>query len=83
MIRALGGDSEDPVLLLGLSDENWRRLRTGQPISVNVDEMAPGLRVRRVLLIAGETEAAIMDDLRAHLGVENVARPKYGDSRPR
>jgi hypothetical protein len=77
MIRALGGDRADPVLILGLSDENWRRLRAGQPISVDLGELEPGLRTGRVLLLAGETEAAIMDDLRAHLGAENVSPPEY------
>jgi hypothetical protein len=77
MIRGLGGDRADPTLILGLSDENWRRLRGGQPIIVDVGELTAGLRVGRVLLLAGETEAVILDDLRATLGVDNVHPPEY------
>jgi hypothetical protein len=78
MIRALGGPVDDPILILGLSDENQMRLRLGEPITVRLDEMRPGTRVRTVVLVAGETEESIMDDLRASLGVDNVARPEYG-----
>lgn len=65
MIKALGGDPAEPLLVIGLSDENWQRLRAGQPITFDLDALRPGVRARRVLLLGGPTEDSIMDDLRA------------------
>ena len=61
MIKARGetGDGK-PLVLIGLSDENWRRLRTGgdeglgQPIQFNLREL--GLPPMTVAIIAGKTE---------------------------
>lgn len=73
MIKARGetGDGK-PLVLIGLSDENLRRLRTGgdeglgQPIRFNLREL--GLEPTTVVIIAGKTE----DGMRAI--IEEFAR---------
>lgn len=63
MIRAVGhGPNNEPLILLGLSDENIRRLRDGQPIHVLLSEL--GLDVH-VAIFYGETEEQMARDLEA------------------
>jgi hypothetical protein len=50
---------------LGLSDENWRRLRAGQPVLVRLRELDPALPDLAVLVVGGEDEPSIVEDLRA------------------
>lgn len=65
MIKASGGAADGtPLLLLGLSAENCRRLVAGQPILVRADEVDPRLPAVTVLLIGGATEDAIAAELR-------------------
>jgi hypothetical protein len=61
MIRGSGvGKDGKPYALLGLTDENWRRLRTGgdeglgQPIKVELADL--GLPPMTVIIIAGPDE---------------------------
>jgi hypothetical protein len=62
MIKAKGEDEHGhPVLLFGLSGENLRRLRQGQPIKINLAEM--GLAGYAVIFY-GNTEAAMVAHLR-------------------
>lgn len=43
MIRAIGSDEDgQPMVFLGLDDENLRRLTTDQPIRVNLAQLDPG-----------------------------------------
>jgi hypothetical protein len=60
MIKALLGTE---VAILGLSRRNVDLLLSGKPIMVNLAEL--GLRHQQVILIAGETEESILEDLRA------------------
>jgi hypothetical protein len=61
VIKAKGEDEHgNPVLLFGLSAENLRRLRQGQPIKINLAEM--GLTGYAVIFY-GKTEQAMV----AHL----------------
>lgn len=79
MIKALSsGDTLDgsSVLILGLSDENWRRLRAGQPIAVKLDELRPGARARTVLLMGGPTEQALYDELQQHATIRETHGPE-------
>jgi len=51
----------DGSLLFGISAENVKRLKQGQPIHLNLKDM--GLEDREVLIMYGETEQDIMAEL--------------------
>lgn len=72
MIKATARTSDgDTLLILGLSRTNTERLHQDQPIDVNgLDVGLPGIHV---LLIAGETEDAIVEQLAGLIG-ENTIR---------
>lgn len=67
MIKAVGGPpGEPPVLILGLSKTNVERLLSNQPIRISPEEVREmGLQPMTVVLLGGETENHIMEDLRA------------------
>jgi hypothetical protein len=48
-------------LLFGISTENVKRLKLGQPIVFNLKDM--GLEDRKVMIMYGETEQDIMAEL--------------------
>lgn len=63
MLKARGFSTADeiPVVFLGLSDENWRRLREeNQPILCDLAEL--GVYAKAVI-VAGPTEEAIQATL--------------------
>jgi hypothetical protein len=65
MIKAVGrtGDGT-PLLILGLSAENVKRLMNDKPITFNLSEV--GLESMQVAIIGGPTEQFIMEQLIAH-----------------
>lgn len=65
MIKATGrtGDG-DALLLLGLSRANTERLLNGDPIKVYGQDI--GMPSLVVVIVGGETEAAIQADLTEH-----------------
>jgi hypothetical protein len=80
MIKALTPSSAPgpSVMILGLSDENWRHLREGQPIAVKISDLEPDRTVDTVVLIAGATEEEMYEDLRARMPVREVHHPEGG-----
>jgi hypothetical protein len=84
MIKALSepGPDGQRTLILGLSDENWRRLRGGQPIPVALGDLHPSLPNLTVLITGGATEQALMDDLRATGARIATAPPTNGQATP-
>lgn len=54
----------DGTALIGLSRENLERLLGGDPIILQLSDM--GLRRQKIILMAGETEQAIIDELVRH-----------------
>jgi hypothetical protein len=62
---AVSGDGR-PLVLLGLTPENLRRLRGGEPILVDLRELGVDARVS---ITFGQTERALVASLRA-LGLE-------------
>lgn len=56
------------ILVLGLSRENTDRLHQGLPIPVEAAQVDPRLPELTVVLIAGETEEAILAEIREHWG---------------
>lgn len=65
MIKAVAGTTERPTVILGLSAENMRRLLANQPIPVDLKELHPDLPELRIVLLGGETEDDLAEDLRA------------------
>lgn len=62
MIKGKGEDERgDPVLLFGLSSENLRRLRQGQPIRIDLAKL--GMK-GEALIFYGSTEEAMLVRLR-------------------
>jgi len=74
VIKALtpSGAPGPSVVILGLSDENWRRLREGQPIAVKISDLEPDRTVDTVVLMAGATEEEMYEDLRARMPIREV-----------
>lgn len=64
MIKAVLKGRFSNNVILGLSDENWRRLREGQPIMVQLHDLDPELPTLGVILMGGETEESLAEDLR-------------------
>lgn len=61
MIKAKGEDEHgNPVLFLGLSHENLRRLRQGQPIKINLAEMGVAGLTGYAIIFYGKTEEAMV-----------------------
>jgi hypothetical protein len=58
MIKALAGD----MIIIGLSDENMKRLKEDQPIHFNLSEL--GLENREVLIFAGKDEESMAEHFR-------------------
>lgn len=76
MIKAAGttGDGRR-LLVLGLSAENMTRLLLGQPIRLECAEL--GLPDLQVVVVGGQTEQDIADDLVGH-GVVDAATVGLG-----
>jgi hypothetical protein len=74
VIKALSTDRGDGsrTLLLGLSDENWARLRGGKPIPMRLRDLDPALPDLTVILIGGPDEDSMYEDLRANVRITAV-----------
>lgn len=60
----------EPFLLIGLTEENVKRLKDGQPIPISAIEMAVlGLPPMVISIIYGETEEAIKERITG-VGIE-------------
>lgn len=77
MIKAVAND----LVILGLSRGNTERLLEGKPIFVTPESMEGKLK-QAVLLVGGETEEAIMADLRAHPDVFDFSAAKVVGMKP-
>jgi hypothetical protein len=65
VIKAVASGADGaPVVFLGLSRENCTRLLANQPIPVRLRELHPDLPDLTVMLLGGETEDDIAEDLR-------------------
>ena len=64
MIKAVAGSPEAPVVFLGLTRENVTRLLANQPISVILRALDPDLPPLTIVLLGGETETDLLEDLR-------------------
>lgn len=68
MIKAAGSAGDGtPLLLLGLADENLRRLRAGEPVHIRAADLAlMGLPGIELVITHGKDEAAVLTALSAH-----------------
>jgi predicted ThiF/HesA family dinucleotide-utilizing enzyme len=57
-------------LVFGLSEENIKRLKAGQPIAFNLKDM--GLEERRVLITYGETEEDIYKEMTPYIDLDKT-----------
>lgn len=57
-------------LVFGLSEENIKRLKAGQPIAFNLKDM--GLEERRVLITYGETEDDIYKEMTPYIDLDKT-----------
>lgn len=65
MIRAASRkQTGEPVILLGVTEENVNRLKEGKPIRVDLAQFEVGLEGDLVILY-GKTHRAVVDDLNA------------------
>lgn len=62
ILKDTGGDNAKDVIFFGLTRNNVNRLMQGEPILVDLAEI--GLPSRKVVIHFGETEEAIVDEMR-------------------
>lgn len=67
MLKAVGKNAVGvpQTIILGLSRANTERLHANQPIPVRLRELDPSLPDLTVVLLAGETEDDLAEDLRS------------------
>lgn len=70
MIKAVGEAGGKRFLLIGLSDENIRRLINGQPIRFQLPE--PLDPTSNVFIIAGTTEEIMMEQIKESWAAHDV-----------
>lgn len=84
MIKFLGVKDGRPMLGLGLSRGNCRKLLEGKPIFIDLkvllgtSDLRADLNDATVLIFGGETEEAMIEDLKN--GVGEVPVPKVNDT---
>jgi len=54
---------KDKTIIFGLSDENLKRLKKGQPISFSMADLKMGLDDIDVIIFNGRTEEDMMDQI--------------------
>lgn len=67
MFKAKGQNRRtgDPLVILGLSHENLRRLKAGQPIVLNLAELE--LPATEIMIFSGKTEDGMRAQLAEHI----------------
>ena len=76
VIKAAGMAGDRPLLVIGLSAENVRRLQEGQPVSFSTEGMP--LPVLQVLVVVGDTEETITKELSQAMPVRRVVHVPVG-----
>lgn len=57
-------------LVFGLSAENIKRLKDGQPIVINMKDV--GLEERRIMITYGETEEKLYEKMLEHIDINKT-----------
>lgn len=56
--------NKGPVALIGINDENVRRLRAGMPLDIDIKALTPpGTRVNRVVIHLAHTYTDVVKDM--------------------
>lgn len=66
MVKAIVGNQ----IMLGLSDENIKRLKAGQGIKFNMSEL--GLKAMDVMIFQGKDEQTMLDQFRSNIGPDTT-----------
>lgn len=66
MIQAVTRDPDGELgeVVLGLLPRHWGRMRSGETLRVRLTDVHPNLPDLTVVLVGGDTESAILEDLR-------------------
>lgn len=79
MLKAIGKTKDGKrAILLGLSRRNCEKLLEGKPIEVDVGTMCPGFNLI-ICLMADETEAAMLKELRRRGQWPKAVHPVTGE----
>lgn len=70
MVKFTGERDGVPLIGLGLSRENLKRLKDGQPIVVHLADL--NLPPGQILIFYGTTEAAMAKTLLPHIGEDTI-----------
>ena len=81
MVKATLITDKGPIALVGINDENVRRLRAGLPIDINLKELTPpGTRLNRLVLHLAHTYAEVVEDMeKVGMPVEEALRKAAKD----
>jgi hypothetical protein len=69
VIRATFETPQGPIVFLGVTTENVRRLKTGQPIDVDLKPLIRGQIPARVVIAYGETHVEIVETIEHAMAV--------------
>lgn len=82
MFRATADGKDGPMAILGLSAENVKRLKAGQPIYVRRDGQAGDIGLNKSLVIFyGDSEQQMLNQMRPLIGPDTKAHidPRFGE----
>lgn len=76
MIKATLMTDKGPIALIGINNENMRRMRAGLPLDINLKELTPpSTRLNRLVLHLAQTYIEVVDDMeKAGMPVEEKLR---------
>ena len=73
MIKFMAGSDKETLIGFGLSEENIKALKEGNPISIDMSEM--GFKDTRAMIFFGETEEDMKRDLSDFISIETILHP--------
>jgi hypothetical protein len=64
VIQAAVQTDKGPIGIIGINHENWRRMRAGMPLHINIQQITPpGTRIDQLIVHYAETYEQVVDDL--------------------
>lgn len=65
MIKMTLGTDKGPIAIVGINDQNLRRMKAGMPLDINLKEFAEAhMRVNRVVVHYAHTYEDVLKDMR-------------------
>ncbi len=74
-------DKDHKLLILGLSNENIKRLKQNKPIHINLKEMGDH-DIGEIYIFTGNTEESMMEDLSKHFNLNDTTLKASIDEMP-